>query len=195
MVREQEALNCRAWARHRRHAALRATFQRCRTRSSPVRRAPGNRLPFTPSLHRSCIETARINLRFIMIDPKRVELTAYNGIPHLLTPVITDPEENGFYLINGRLRGRAPLSRSSLGQRNRCATSARITPRYTSRRRRKAAGGDARGAYPISSWSSTNSRTSCTAIPRELEASIVRLAQMSRAVRYPFDTFNAMLLR
>lgn len=29
-------------------------------------------------------------LRFIMIDPKRVELTTYNDIPHLLAPVITD---------------------------------------------------------------------------------------------------------
>lgn len=33
------------------------------------------------------------NLRFIMIDPKRVELTLYNKIPHLLTPVITDAKK------------------------------------------------------------------------------------------------------
>jgi S-DNA-T family DNA segregation ATPase FtsK/SpoIIIE len=33
------------------------------------------------------------NLKFIMIDPKRVELTMYNKIPHLLSPVITDPKK------------------------------------------------------------------------------------------------------
>ena len=33
------------------------------------------------------------DLKFIMIDPKRVELTVYNGIPHLLTPVITQADK------------------------------------------------------------------------------------------------------
>src|SRR3989304_3498833 len=33
------------------------------------------------------------DLRFIMIDPKRVELTLYNKIPHLLTPVITEAKK------------------------------------------------------------------------------------------------------
>lgn len=32
-------------------------------------------------------------VKFIMVDPKRVELTQYNGIPHLLAPVIVEPDK------------------------------------------------------------------------------------------------------
>lgn len=39
-------------------------------------------------------------LRFLMVDPKRVELTPFNGIPHLMTPVIVDVDE-----VNSALRG------------------------------------------------------------------------------------------
>jgi S-DNA-T family DNA segregation ATPase FtsK/SpoIIIE len=30
------------------------------------------------------------DVKFIMVDPKRIELSMYNGIPHLITPVVTD---------------------------------------------------------------------------------------------------------
>ncbi|MEG0833694.1 MAG: FtsK/SpoIIIE domain-containing protein, partial [Oscillospiraceae bacterium] len=33
------------------------------------------------------------DLQLVLIDPKMVEFQSYNGIPHLLTPVVTDPRK------------------------------------------------------------------------------------------------------
>ncbi|MGI6446634.1 MAG: DNA translocase FtsK [Candidatus Ozemobacteraceae bacterium] len=38
-------------------------------------------------------------VKFIMIDPKMVELSSYNGIPHLISPVVTDPQKAGDALL------------------------------------------------------------------------------------------------
>lgn len=38
------------------------------------------------------LENSPDDLKMIMVDPKRVELTGYNGIPHLVQPVVVDPE-------------------------------------------------------------------------------------------------------
>lgn len=39
------------------------------------------------------MRTTPAEVRLIMIDPKRVELSGYNGIPHLYVPVVTDPRQ------------------------------------------------------------------------------------------------------
>jgi S-DNA-T family DNA segregation ATPase FtsK/SpoIIIE len=65
--------------------------------------------------------------RFIMVDPKMLELSVYDGIPHLLAPVVTDPKKSVVALkwavreMETRYRGM-----SKLGVRNIAGYNARI---------------------------------------------------------------------
>jgi DNA segregation ATPase FtsK/SpoIIIE, S-DNA-T family len=122
------------------------------------------------------------NLKFIMIDPKRVELTAYNGIPHLLTPVITDPKKSIMAL---KWLAKEMDRRYDVLEKN----SARDIESYHKNILQPALEkGD-----ETDTESMPDSMPYIVVIideladlmqtyPRELEAAIVRLAQMSRAV-------------
>jgi S-DNA-T family DNA segregation ATPase FtsK/SpoIIIE len=86
-------------------------------------------------------------VRMIMVDPKRVELGMYEGIPHLLTPVITDPKKatnalrNAVLEMERRLRLLAEQGARNIDQYNKkiaqAAGSSRAACSKTRSRRRK----------------------------------------------------------
>ncbi|MSU74188.1 DNA translocase FtsK, partial [Candidatus Kaiserbacteria bacterium] len=117
-------------------------------------------------------------LRFIMIDPKRVELTAYNGIPHLLTPVITDPKKTIFSL---KWAAKEMERRYNILETKRVRD---IGSYHTSifEPAKKSGAEEMPEALPYIVIVIDELADIMHTYPRELEASIVRLAQMSRAV-------------
>ncbi|MHB1163316.1 MAG: FtsK/SpoIIIE family DNA translocase [Minisyncoccota bacterium] len=117
-------------------------------------------------------------LRFIMIDPKRVELTLYNGIPHLLTPVITDPKKAIFAL---KWAAKEMERRYNILETNqvRDIESYHATIFEPAKKR---GDDDLPEALPYIAIFIDELADIMQSYPRELEASIVRLAQMSRAV-------------
>jgi len=74
-------------------------------------------------------------VRMIMIDPKRVEMGIYEGIPHLLTPVITEPKKATYALRNAvlemerRLKLLAAQGVRNIDQYNRKMAQLRQSPR------------------------------------------------------------------
>src|SRR6202012_4191402 len=74
-------------------------------------------------------------VRMIMIDPKRVEMGIYEGIPHLLTPVITEPKKATYALKNAvlemerRLKLLAAQGVRNIDQFNRKVAQLREQPR------------------------------------------------------------------
>jgi DNA segregation ATPase FtsK/SpoIIIE, S-DNA-T family len=75
------------------------------------------------------------DVRLIMVDPKRVELGMYEGIPHLLTPVIIDPKKatnalrNAVLEMERRLRLLAEFGVRNIDQFNRKVRELREQPR------------------------------------------------------------------
>lgn len=131
------------------------------------------------------------NLRFIMIDPKRVELTLYNGIPHLLTPVITDAKKA---IMSLRWAAKEMDRRYDLLEKNSVRDISSyhkniLMPALEKKKNLKDHGeGDSDALeevidpMPYIVVMIDELADIMQAYPRELESGIVRLAQMSRAV-------------
>ncbi len=119
-------------------------------------------------------------LRFILIDPKRVELTLYNGIPHLLTPVITDPKKA---ILALKWAAKEMERRYNVLE----AETVRDIESYHSSvyepaKKRGKQGEEMPEAMPYIVIVIDELADIMQSYPRELEAAVVRLAQMSRAV-------------
>jgi len=126
------------------------------------------------------------SLRFIMIDPKRVELTVYNKIPHLLTPVITDAKKAILALkwaakeMDRRYNILEDESVRDVDSYHKNVLAPKL-------KKIQAAGGPKEGetmpeTMPYIVIILDELADIMQAYPRELESAIVRLAQMSRAV-------------
>ena len=126
-------------------------------------------------------------LRFILVDPKRVELTLYNGIPHLLTPVITEPKKalksltwavkemaRRYDILQAEGIQGLDLYHSNVYHPAKKAWEAKGSPEEEKDNLPEPL------PYIVIILDELNDLMQ--AYPRELEALIVRLAQMSRAV-------------
>ena len=124
-------------------------------------------------------------LKMIMIDPKRVELTLYNGIPHLLTKVLTNPKKA---ILSLKWAAKEMDRRYDILEQSKV----RDIESY-----HKNILGPALEKVRDGKWDETKDlpykmpyivviidelADIMQAYPRELESAIVRLAQMSRAV-------------
>ena len=117
-------------------------------------------------------------LRFIMIDPKRVELTLYNSIPHLLTPVITDPKKA---ILALKWLVKEMERRYNILETERVRDISSYHQKIVAPALEKG-GDELPEAMPYIVLIIDELADIMATYPRELEGSIVRLAQMSRAV-------------
>lgn len=123
-------------------------------------------------------------LRFIMIDPKRVELTLYNKIPHLLTPVITEPKKAIVALrwLAKEMDRRYDILEAEAVRDIQSYHKAMSSKTGSTKKPSTETEIDETENMPYIVVIIDELADIMTSYPRELEAAIVRLAQMSRAV-------------